>query len=133
MSPKDLQLMMRMGQALVITHYYKDAIDFYKNAIQDTNDPELKLQLANLYVKLKKNPEAEALLVSEVESEKKKKSEDITSLKYKTKLLTSLSAIQERSGNFALALSNLKEAKDNQNRIIKWLNLEGSGNTYIYN
>lgn len=130
MAPKDPKLMYKMGQALVATHYFQKAIDFYKENIQATDDSGLKLQLADLYIQLEDFDKAEMLLVSEVESEKNKKSEDMLSLQYKTQLLTSLSAIQEQSGNVVLALSTLKEARDNHNRIRKRLTLEGNGKNF---
>lgn len=133
MNPKDPNLMYKMGQAFIITHYFQNAIEFYKENIKATDDSGLKLQLADLYVKLGEYDKAEMLLVSEVESEKNKKSEDMLSLQYKTKLLTSLSAIQEQSGNTVLALSTLKEARDNHNRIRKRLILEGTSKKhYLY-
>lgn len=127
MNPVDTKLVTKMGQALVTTHLFSEAIDFYKENIRNTNDPDMKLQLAELYVKVEEYDKAEMLLVSEVDSEKNKKSDDLFSLQYKTKLLMSLSVIQESSGNLKLALSTLKEARDNENRIKKRTVMEGRG------
>lgn len=131
MNPVDIKLMTKMGQALVTTHLFSEAIDFYTENIRNSNDPDIKLQLAELYVKVEEYDKAEMLLVSEVDSEKSKKSDDLVSLQYKTKLLMSLSVIQESSGNLKLALSTLKEARDNENRIKKRTIMEGRGRNVI--
>lgn len=127
LNPKNHELHSRLGQALFRVHNFIEAVEFYKSAIQTTNDPDLKLQLADVYVAIKRYTEAEKLLVTEVESEKNKKSDDITSLKYKTKLLMLLALVQEKSGNLSLAVSTLKEAKVAQTRIKKRLSLDSTG------
>lgn len=114
-----------MGQALFRVHNFTEAVEFYKSAIQKTQDPDLKLQLADIYVAIKKYTDAEKLLVSEVESERNKKADDITSLKYKTKLLLLLAVVQEKLGNLSLAVSTLKEAKTSQGKIKNRLSLDG--------
>lgn len=86
--------------------------------------PDLKLQLADIYIAIKEYAEAEKLLVDEVESENKKKTDDITSLNYKTKLLLLLAVVQEKSGNLSLSVSTLKAAKTAQAKINKRLSLD---------
>lgn len=108
-----------------------EAVDFYKTAIQTIDHPDLKLQLAQIYIAIKRFKDAEKLLVSEVESETNKKSDDITSLRYKTQLLLLLAAVQEKSGNLTLAVSTLKEAKTAQTKMLKRLSLDGGSVTSI--
>ncbi|RZC41543.1 tetratricopeptide repeat protein 21B-like [Asbolus verrucosus] len=116
-NPKDPHLTSKMGKALVETHYFAKAVAFYKDSIKSTQNPELKLELANLYMQLKEYDKAEVLLMTEIESENSKDLEDVTYLQYKTKLLMLLAQTRERSGNISGALSTLKDARDNQNRI----------------
>lgn len=126
LNPQSLENHSRLGQALFRVHNFAEAVEFYKTAIQRTQDPDLKLQLADVYVAIKRYSDAEKLLVTEVESEKNKKSDDVTSLKYKTKLLMLLALVQEKSGNLTMAVSTLKEAKVAQGRIRKRLSLDGT-------
>lgn len=134
-NPKDPYLTLKMGQALVKTHYFARAISFYKEAINTIQDPELRLQLGDLYINMKKYNEAENLLSGELKNEVKSV-EDLTQLQYKTKFLMLLAQTREKSGNLTGALTVLKEAKDNQNRVRKRLAVEQTSkflkNTRIY-
>lgn len=127
LNPKDPVLTSKMGSALVETHHFARAVNYYKDTIKTTDDPELKLQLADLYMQLKQYDKAEQLLTQEVGSEKDKKIEDLVSLRYRTKLYMLLSQIYEKSGKMSLALAILKEGRDNQNRVRKLSSLEQSG------
>ncbi|KAJ8937364.1 hypothetical protein NQ314_011910 [Rhamnusium bicolor] len=116
-NPKDPLLTSKMGKALVDTHYFSRAVNYYKEAIQNTNDSELKLQLAELYMNLKEFEKGELLLLNELEEENVNNLEDLTYLQYKARLLNLLSQIQEKSGNTVYAMKSLKDAMDNQNRV----------------
>lgn len=116
-----------MGSALVQTHHYAKAVNYYKETIKTTDDPNLKLQLANLYMQLKQYEKAEQLLAGEIDLEKSKKIDDVESLRYRTKLYMLLSNIYEESGKNATALSVLREGRDNQSRVRKLCTLEQSG------
>ncbi|KAG5885606.1 hypothetical protein JTB14_024787 [Gonioctena quinquepunctata] len=118
-NPKDTFLTSKMGRALVETHYFSRAVSYYKETIEITNDMELKLQLAELYMNLREYEKGELILLNELEEEKVNDLEDITYLREKTRLLHLLSQIQEKSGNTTYAMKSLKEARDNQNRIRK--------------
>lgn len=116
-----------MGSALVQTHHYKRAINYYVETIKSTGNPDLKLQLAELYLKLKEHDKAQSLLKTEIDSEKQKGIDDVVSLQFRTQLHMLLSQVHENSGNFSLALSTLKDARDNQNRLRKLHSLEQTG------
>lgn len=122
-----------MGKALVDTHHFSRAVAYYKEAIKKTNDSELKLQLAELYMNLRDFEKGELLLLNELEDDKAINSEDVTHLRYKTRLLNLLAQIQEKSGNITYALKSLKDAMDNQNRLRKRFVVEQSGEFFNYN
>lgn len=132
MNPKDPFLMSKMGSALVETHYFARAINYYIETINATDDPELKLQLADLYIQLKKFDKAEEMLLNEIEKEKGKNVNDLVSLKYRTGLFMLLAQIFEKSGNYSRAMSVLKDGKDNQNRVRKLYAMENAG-LYLIN
>jgi len=48
-----------MGQALVLTHQYNKAINYYKEAVKMDNNFTLRLDLASLHMKLKQWEKAE--------------------------------------------------------------------------
>lgn len=69
-SPKDVQLMSKIAAALVTSHDYQRAIDFYRKAIRSAGREGVPLQheLAHLLVRLRMWPEATALLNGCLES-----------------------------------------------------------------
>ncbi|CAH1154815.1 unnamed protein product, partial [Phaedon cochleariae] len=123
-SPKDAFLTSKMGKALVESHYFSRAVTYYKETIDLTNDVELKLQLAELYMNLKDYEKGELILLNEMEEEKLHDLEDLTYLRGKTRLLSLLAQIQEKSGNVTYAMRSLKDALSTQNRIKKRVELE---------
>ncbi|CAG9772405.1 unnamed protein product [Ceutorhynchus assimilis] len=126
----DLYLTTKMGKALVETHYFNRAVEYYKKAIQETNDSELKLQLADLYLNLKQYENGEVLLLDELENDTGKLNmEDIGNLLYRAKLYYLLSQIQEKSGNFTYAIKSLKDSMQSQIRVRKRIAVEQNGST----
>ncbi|KAK9754892.1 Tetratricopeptide repeat [Popillia japonica] len=117
--PTDPFLTKKMGEALVNTHNFQRAITYYKDTIKLTDDPELKLELANLYIKLKQLENAETFLKHEIEYEKNKHINDIAALTYLTKLYNLLADVYEKIINLEDALKVHKSASDNQQRLHK--------------
>lgn len=58
----------KLGRAYVKTHQYKKAISYYKEAIQVPENHTLKLDLAELYLKLKQFSNAEQILIEDIEA-----------------------------------------------------------------
>lgn len=131
MNPKDPYLTSKMGTALVNTHHFARAIKYYKETIDITGNPSLKIDLIELYILLKQYENAEQLINSEIELEKTKKIDDLTALKYKTKLLVLLGEVLEKSGNYKGAQTKYKEARDNQNRVRRLYTVEQTGKCLI--
>lgn len=65
-NPRDPLLASKLGRAYVKTHQYKKAIAYYKDAITAPENYGLKLDLAELYLKLKQFKEAEDVLTQEI-------------------------------------------------------------------
>lgn len=127
MNPSDPFLTSKMGSALVETHHFARAVNYYKETIKTTDSPDLKLQLADLYMQLKQYDKAEQLLTKEIDGEKNKKIDDLVSLQYRTKLYMLLSQIYEKGGKMAMALAVLKDGRDNQSRVRKLCSIEQTG------
>lgn len=125
-NPKDLYLISKLGKFLVTTHFFSKAIDYYKEAIRTTDNSQLKLELATLYVELENFGEAELLLKKEIERDQKGKLEDLMGLQSRTSMMVFLGEIQEKSGNVGEAVKTLTNARDNQIRIKKRFSLEES-------
>lgn len=58
----------KLGRAYVKTHQYNKAINYYKEATLHAENSALKLDLAELFLKLKQFTNAEHTLIDEIES-----------------------------------------------------------------
>lgn len=125
-NPSDSILISKLGRAYVKTHQYTKAINYYKDATTSPENFALKLDLAELFLKLKQFSNAEQVLMEEIE-ESKKEETDLTVLQTRTKQLLLLARVREKAGHLQASLSTLKEARDNQYRVQKRINLEHSG------
>lgn len=56
-----------LGVALVKTHQYTKAIDYYRDVMKQENFKNLKLDLAKLFIKMKQYDKAESTLVQELQ------------------------------------------------------------------
>jgi tetratricopeptide repeat protein 21B len=125
--PHDPSLASKLGRAYVKTHQYKKAISYYKDAIMVPENYQLKLDLAELYLKLKQYANAEQIILEDIESNQKY-DDDLSKLQTRTKLLLLLSRVREKSGNINGSLASLKDARDNQHRIQQRLSLDQNAN-----
>lgn len=125
--PNDPMLASKLGRAYVKTHQYKKAISYYKEVITMPENYQLKLDLAELYLKLKQYSNAEQILIEDIENNQRS-DDDLTKLQTRTKLLLLLARVREKSGNIQSSLTTLKEARDNQYRIQQRINLDQNAN-----
>lgn len=105
----------KLGRAYVKTHQYKKAIAYYRDAILSPENHALKIDLAELYLKLKQYHDAEEVLSQEISATFN--SDDISLLQLRTKQLLLLARVHERAANLAASLTVLKDARDNQARV----------------
>ncbi|XP_058826203.1 tetratricopeptide repeat protein 21B-like [Topomyia yanbarensis] len=122
---RDISLASKLGRAYVKTHQYKRAISYYQEAITTPENFLLRLDLAELFLKLKQYSNAEQTLVDEIELSKGE-AEDMSRLQTRTKQLLLLARIREKAGYLTSSLNTLKEARDNQYKILKRMLLDSS-------
>lgn len=68
-NPSDPLLASKLGRAYVKTHQYTKAINYYQEAIANDRNAALKLDLAELYLKLKQFSNAEKTLIEEIDAD----------------------------------------------------------------
>ncbi|XP_058458676.1 tetratricopeptide repeat protein 21B-like isoform X1 [Malaya genurostris] len=122
---RDILLISKLGRAYVKTHQYKKAISYYQEVIETPGNSSLKLDLAELFLKLKQYSNAEQILVDEIELSKSE-ADDLTRLQNRTKQLLLLARIREKAGYLPSSLNTLKEARDNQYKILKRMLMESN-------
>lgn len=125
--PMDPMLASKLGRAYVKTHQYKKAISYYKDSITVPENYQLKLDLAELYLKLKQYSNAEQIILEDIEKNQRH-DDDMSKLQTRTKLLLLLARVREKSGNINTSLSTLKDARDNQYRIQQRINIDQNAN-----
>lgn len=126
-SPRDAVIARQLGRAYVKTHQFAKAIGYYKEATKNPDHLRLKLDLAELYLKLKQFTNAEETLIASIQDNKVENS-DLEALQFRTKQLLLLARVREKSGHVMESLKTLKEARDNQYRIQKRISVEqGAG------
>ncbi|KAH0560588.1 tetratricopeptide repeat protein 21B-like [Cotesia glomerata] len=116
-NPDDKLLASKMGKALVKTHQYGKAINYYKEIVKHKSCGDLKLDMAELFMRMKHFDKAEAVLIQELQDGRT--ATDLTSLEIRGKQLLMLAKVRERAGNIQLAISTLKEARENQVRCMQ--------------
>ncbi|KAK7872002.1 hypothetical protein R5R35_004518 [Gryllus longicercus] len=121
-NPRDSILACKMGKALIKTHQYGKAINYYKEAVKGDDNSDLKLDMSELYMKLGQYDKAEKVLMQELDS--KTDFSDVQILIGRTKVLLLLAKVREKSGNTHAALDTLQEAHNNQNRVLKRISVD---------
>lgn len=85
-NPRDPILASKMGQALVLTHQYNKAINYYKDAVKVDESFSLRFDLATLHMKLKQWERAEKT-ISQALSEMKDNSSNSLMMEVKFLIL----------------------------------------------
>ncbi|XP_046963364.1 tetratricopeptide repeat protein 21B-like [Vanessa cardui] len=123
-NPKDIQLIKKLGMALVRMHEYDKATQHYENAIKLLNDDELKFEYYELLIKLKQYDKVDLTITSEL-NQMYSKEKDIPTLKRRIRLLLTQAKNRElknpSAGNTSLILS---EAKDLQISVLKRIEID---------
>ncbi|XP_014296947.1 tetratricopeptide repeat protein 21B [Microplitis demolitor] len=124
-NPGDKTLASKMGKALVKTHQYGKAINYYKEVVKNKSCGDLKLDMAELFMRMKHFDKAEAVLIQELQDGRM--ATDLASLEVRGKQLLMLAKVRERAGDIKLAISTLKEARENQVRCMQRASIVPSG------
>ncbi|XP_063986982.1 tetratricopeptide repeat protein 21B-like [Diachasmimorpha longicaudata] len=122
--PGDKVLARKMGKALIKTHQYNRAVNYYKEVVRNKGCGELKLDMAELFMRMKQFDKAEGVLTQELLEARG--ATDLEHLEMRGRQLLLLAKVRERSGNIQMALSTLKEAKENQIRCIQRMSVNTS-------
>ncbi|XP_047526075.1 tetratricopeptide repeat protein 21B-like [Pieris napi] len=124
-NPSNIQLVKKLGVALVKMHEYDKAVRHYENAIDQTNDDELRFEYLELLLKLKQYDKVDSVISSQL-IQPHNKERDTPTLKRRIKLLLTQAKSRDlkNSANTNLILS---EAKDLQNAVLKRVEIDSKG------
>ena len=102
---RDSVLASRVGQAFIKTHYYNKAIIYYETALKSDPMQFLRLDLAELLLKLKQYDRAEKVLCVVVEQEEPS---ELDRLMERVKYISLLSKVYSKAGNPDMALKTIR-------------------------
>ncbi|KAI5637396.1 tetratricopeptide repeat domain-containing protein [Phthorimaea operculella] len=126
-NPKDIQLVKKLGLALIKMHEYDKACQHYENAITESNDRELKFEYLELLVKLKQYDKVDSIISTEL-NQVHSKEKSIDALKRRVRMLLLQARSRElknpTAGNTHLILT---EAKEIQTAVVKRIEIDSRG------
>ena len=116
-NPRDSALAAKMGKALQKTHQYGKAINYYKEAVKNEDNNNLRYDMAELQMKLKTFEKAEKTVVQALQVEKDTQN-DLNGLISQARFLTLQAKIQEKGGNLESSMKTLSEVKEYRARYV---------------
>ncbi|KAF0296468.1 Tetratricopeptide repeat protein 21B [Amphibalanus amphitrite] len=123
-NPRDHDLALKMGRALVKTHHYGKAINYYKEAIKVGEDNNLRYDMAELQMRMRQYDKAEKTVVQAMEKIKGEDNSSLASLIMQAQLLKLLAKIHDLVGDVNKSIGTLKEANEVQVRVLKRVQME---------
>ncbi|XP_052258735.1 tetratricopeptide repeat protein 21B-like isoform X2 [Dreissena polymorpha] len=120
-NPKDGTLASKIGQALVKTHNYGKAINYYEAALRSTGQSFLRYDLAELLLKLKHYDKAEKVLKVALEEEQ---NGELDIMIDHTRFMVLLAKVYEKSARTEDAILSLTKGREMQARVLKRVQLE---------
>ncbi|XP_070546763.1 tetratricopeptide repeat protein 21B-like [Ptychodera flava] len=120
-NPRDSALASKIGKALVKTHNYGKAINYYEAALKTGSQNFLRYDLAELLLKLRQYDKAERTLKAVLDREQAK---DLASMMEETRCLVLLSKVYHKCGKLNDCMLSLNNARDVQARVLKRVQME---------
>ncbi|XP_017846384.1 tetratricopeptide repeat protein 21B-like [Drosophila busckii] len=124
MNPLNSLLASKLGRAYVKSHQYAKALRYYNEVVKNAECSPLKLDLAELFLKLKQFQSAVNILTDSAKS--RIKEDSFVDLQLRTKKLLLLARVHEKSGNIMMSIQTLQEARENQYRLQKQCSIDQS-------
>ncbi|KAJ4933159.1 hypothetical protein JOQ06_029994 [Pogonophryne albipinna] len=120
-NPKDGALASKIGKALVKTHNYVKAINYYEAALKTEQQNFLRYDLAELLMKMKQYQRCETVLLDALVHESVN---ELQALSDNCRYLVLLAKVQNKVDKNEEALLSLQKARDVQAKVLKRVQLE---------
>ena len=111
----------KIGAALVKTHDFNKAINYYEAAVKSGDQPELRMDLARLYLKLRQYEKADKVLKAALEHSD---TDDLQQMMKDVQYLLMQSEVQTAANNQAAVISLLQSARAIQSRVVSRVTVE---------
>ncbi|XP_042302110.1 tetratricopeptide repeat protein 21B isoform X2 [Sceloporus undulatus] len=120
-NPRDGALARKIGNALVKTHNYSKAINYYEAALKTGQQNFLSYDLAELLLKLNQYDKAEKVLQQVLDHES---ANDLSSLMEDIKYQVLLAKVYSKMERIEDAVVSLQQARDLQTKVLKRIQIE---------
>ncbi|NWY76297.1 TT21B protein, partial [Erithacus rubecula] len=120
-NPKDPSLASKIGKALIKTHNYSKAINYYEAAVRNGQQNFLCYDLAELLMKLKQYEQAEKVLQQALDHEPVN---ELSSLMEDVRYQVLLAKIYSKMEKIDKAIVSLQQARELQGRVLKRAQVE---------
>ncbi|KAF4796860.1 tetratricopeptide repeat domain 21B [Turdus rufiventris] len=120
-NPKDPSLASKIGKALIKTHNYSKAINYYEAAVRNGQQNFLCYDLAELLMKLKQYEQAEKVLQQALDHEPVN---ELSSLMEDVRYQVLLAKIYSKMEKIDRAIVSLQQARELQGRVLKRAQVE---------
>eukprot|EP01065_Artemidia_motanka_P029688 TRINITY_DN35779_c0_g1_i1.p1 TRINITY_DN35779_c0_g1~~TRINITY_DN35779_c0_g1_i1.p1 ORF type:complete len:1373 (+),score=488.22 TRINITY_DN35779_c0_g1_i1:98-4120(+) len=132
MDQSDAEMAVKIGRAHVTTHDYKEAISYYKGAVQaEPGKLSLRHDLANLYWRLGNHQDAEAELQASLQVRGDSRSnEDLQTVQDNVKTMLLLAKVHKSAEEYKKASEALIKARVYQNTVLSKIRTEQPETVY---
>lgn len=120
-NPRDAVLANKIGLALIKTHDFSKAINYYEAAVKSGSQPQLRVHLAELYLKLRQYDKAERVLNAALDHAP---SDEIEVLQEDVRYFMLLSRMHHEANRPAMAILVLVKAKEAQTTVLRRTTVE---------
>eukprot|EP00051_Salpingoeca_urceolata_P023185 m.390103 g.390103 ORF g.390103 m.390103 type:complete len:1321 (-) comp20074_c6_seq3:93-4055(-) len=114
-NPRDSALASKIGRALVKTHDYSKAINYYEAAVKSGDQSSLRGDLADLYLKLKQFDKAEKALTAALEHEQ---TNDLMQKIADVRFLMQTAEMHSSAGRPGQSIQYLNDARERQAQVL---------------
>lgn len=126
-NPRNHELAVKMGRALVQTHQYDRAVNYYREAIRAGGDDQLRYDMARLLIRMRQYDRAERAIehaLQHVQSGVETADVPLQQLRTHCQLLQLLAQVHELVSGQERALSSLQQACDVEQRVFRRAQLQ---------
>lgn len=122
LEPRNFRIASKIGAALVLTHQYTKALNYYKDALRSEESsahPALRIEYASLLNRLGQYDKAEKVISEALLPSNQQNKGDPDRLMQEVKLLQLLTKVQEKMGHQDMAITSLRKAQSIISSLIK--------------
>lgn len=120
LEPRNSRLASKIGAALVLTHQYTKALNYYKDALRNNDSsghPSLQVEYASLLIRLDQMDKAEKVINDALSNQQSNGEPDV--MMFEVKLLLLLAKVHDKAANQEASFASLRKAQSTVSSLLK--------------